>query len=418
MNSIDEIFIVHHCHTDIGYTHDQPIVWDLQRRFIDKAIALAERDIDQPECEAFHWTVETTAPLLRWLRTASDEQIARFRALEERGRIEVTGMFANLMPLYDQTELIESLRPVRHLREEYGFEIRTAMNGDVNGHNWPLVDRLLDAGIDGFSMAVNRHWGGAPLTRPLAFRWEGPSGRILRTYNGFQYGGGYNMGIGHDADDLRSRWLPRLDDHLDHIDYDLPILMIQTTHPFFDNNPPFDTLPSFVAEWNGQSAVVDGDLPSLRLATLTEWWDAVDDCDGDLPVHRGDWTDYWNFGSITSARETAINRESRRRLDTADALEAALTATGRRRSERSPVRRSAPGQRERAWWGLTMFDEHTWGADVSVEYAESDDTRSQWYHKAKHAYDARSGSLLLRRDAIAEFARQVADGDGSEEEGE
>ncbi|WP_227355844.1 hypothetical protein [Haladaptatus salinisoli] len=409
MNTIDEIFVVHHCHTDIGYTHDQPVVWDLQRRFIDKAIDLAERNIDRPQPEAFRWTVETTAPLLRWLRTASDENVARFRALEERGRIEVAGMFGNLTPLYDQSELLESLRPVRHLREEYGFEIRTGMNGDVNGHNWPLVDRLLDAGIDGFSMAVNRHWGGAPLERPLAFRWEGPSGRTLRTYNGFQYGGGYNMGIGRDADDLRTRWLPRLEDHLDRIDYDLPILMIQTTHPFFDNNPPFDTLPSFVAKWNDDPAVAGGDLPSLRLATPSEWWDAVDDSDVTLPVHRGDWTDYWNFGSITSARETAINRESRRRLGTADALEAALTAAGRGKGERSPIRRSAPGRREQAWWSIAMYDEHTWGADVSVEHAESDDTRSQWTHKAKQAYDARSASLLLRRDAIAELTRHVAE---------
>lgn len=413
MSQLDELFVVHHCHTDVGYTHDQPVVWDLQRRFTERAIDLAKRDLDYPDGEAFRWTVETTEPLLRWLQVADDERIAQFRALEERGRIEVTGMLGNLTPLCDQTELVESLRPLRRLREEHGFEIRTAMNGDVNGHNWPLVDRLLDAGIDGFSMAVNRHWRGAPVERPLAFRWEGPSGRTLRTFNAFQYGGGYNMGIGRDAEALAGRWLPHLDALLDRIDYPLPILMIQTTHPFFDNNPPLAELPAFVREWNDRPDVADRELPSLRVATPTEWWKAVDACDAELPVYRGDWTDHWNFGSISSAHETAMTRESRRRLRTADAMEAALTAAGTGREDRSPARRSGPDERERAWRAVAMYDEHTWGADISVEQPESEDTRSQWHHKAKHAYDARSRSLLLRRDAVAEFARRVADAGGN-----
>ena len=34
------------------------------------------------------------------------------------------------------------------------------MNCDVNGENWPLVDLLLDLGIEGFTMAINTHFGG------------------------------------------------------------------------------------------------------------------------------------------------------------------------------------------------------------------------------------------------------------------
>lgn len=413
MSTIEEVYVVHHSHTDIGYTHDQPTVWELQRRFIDRAIELAERDESKNAPESFQWTVETTGPLLRWLETASERQLERFVSLENQGRIEVTGMLGNLTPLYDQTELVETLRPIARLREEYGFDVRTAMNGDVNGHNWPLVDRLLDAGIEGFSMAINRHWGRAPLERPIAFRWEGPSGRTLPTYSGFQYGGGYNLGIGRDIDELRERWWPRVRDHLESIDYPLPILLIQTTHPFFDNNPPLERLPEFVREWN--ESLADGDeddenLPRLRIATPAEWWDAVDDREEKLPVHRGDWTDFWNFGTITSARETAINRESRRRLVTADAVEAALTGLGADAGDRPPSRRSRPDQRGEAWWSLAFYDEHTWGADVSVEHPEDEDTRAQWNHKANEAYEARSLSTLRRRDAVAELARRVRPG--------
>ena len=43
MAQIETIYFIHHSHTDIGYTHDQPIVWDLHERFIDQAIDCAER---------------------------------------------------------------------------------------------------------------------------------------------------------------------------------------------------------------------------------------------------------------------------------------------------------------------------------------------------------------------------------------
>ena len=37
-----EIWLIHHSHTDIGYTHPRPIVFELQRRFLDDALDLIE----------------------------------------------------------------------------------------------------------------------------------------------------------------------------------------------------------------------------------------------------------------------------------------------------------------------------------------------------------------------------------------
>lgn len=412
MPPIEEILLVHHSHTDVGYTHDQPIVWDLYRRFIDRAVELADRDANREGPDAFRWTVEATGPLMRWLDDASDERVDRFERLERAGRIEVSAMLANLTPLYGPAQTIETLRPVRTLRDEYGFSIDHAMNCDVNGQNWPLVDTLLDAGIEGFSMAINEHFGGAPLERPRVFRWEGPTGRSLPTYNGYKYGKAAEIGIGNDAVAFADRYWPLLERRLEEIDYPLSSLMFQSVHPFGDNGPADGELPSFVRAWNDREDVSNGTLPRLRMATLSDWWNVVEESADELPVHRGDWTDYWNFGSASSARETSMNRESRCRLLTADALEAGLDATDGAKSSRPPSRRPETGTRGRAWWNLHLYDEHTWGADTAVRTPESDDTRSQWNHKANYAYTARSLSMLLRRDAVGELARRIPSDEG------
>jgi hypothetical protein len=415
---VEEILLVHHSHTDVGFTHEQPTLWDLQRRFIDDALDLAIRDADRDDPAAFRWTVETTAPLLRWLSTAPAGRVEQFCDLESAGRIEVTAMLANLTPLLGPAEAVETLRPVRHLRE-MGLDVRYAMNCDVNGHNWPLADTLLDAGVEGLSMSVNDHFGGSPFDRPHPFLWEAPSGRRLPALDGFQYAFGLRIGIGRDAEELRERWWPRLDAHLDAIDYPLPALPVQSFHPFGDNAPAFGEFPAFVEAWNERPAVGE-ELPRIRMATPADWWAVVEDHRDDLPVHRGDWTDYWNFGAGSSARETATNRESRRRLLTADAVEAALGALGAGTDDREPTRRGDPGTRGRAWWNLAFYDEHTWGANTAVSDPDIEDTHTQWGHKAAYAHRARSQSRMLRRDAVAELARRVprdgadggADGEG------
>ncbi|HVU10539.1 MAG TPA: glycoside hydrolase family 38 C-terminal domain-containing protein, partial [Phototrophicaceae bacterium] len=397
MTKIDTIYLVHHSHTDVGYTMDQPIVWEMHTRFIDEALDLAEKYADHTSDGAFRWTVETTVVLQKWLQGASARDIERFKALERAGRIEVTGMFANITPLLDTDELIESFQLLRTLRNDYGFNIRYAMNCDVNGENWPLVDTLLDLGIEGFTMAINSHFGGALQPRPFVFNWQGPSGRTIPANNGWPYDKGWREGIGRDADDLANVRLPRLQEYLDLINYPLPIVLIQSYHPYGDNGSAFDFTP-FIDEWNAS-----GRGPRIVLATPSMWWSAVRQHADKLKTLRGDWTDFWNFGAGSSAVETAANRGSRERLRSADAIYAGLRAvTGGKWAQQSFQR-----YRKQAWESLFLWDEHTWGADLALRSPGSLDTYSQWNYKANYAYQAHSLSLLLQRDALADFAQQV-----------
>jgi hypothetical protein len=368
----------------------------MQTRFIDEALNLTEKYADHESDGAFRWTVETTAVLKRWLARASDRDIERFQTMEKAGRIEVTGMFANLTPLLDTDQLLESFQILRILREDYGFTIQHAMNCDVNGENWPLVDLLLDLGIKGFTMAINSHFGGPFRPRPYPFLWEGPSGRSIAVNNGWPYDKGWREGIGRDPEEFgQVRW-PRLQQYLDEIGYPIPILLLQSYHPYGDNGSAFDFTP-FIDAWNAA-----GNKPRIVLATPRMWWEAVSQHSDSLKTFSGDWTDYWNFGAISSAREQTINRQSRARLRSADALYAAVKPAGTLWADKTFER-----YREAAWEALTLWDEHTWGADLSIRAPESEDTATQWYHKANYAYTARSLSLMLHRDALADLARHV-----------
>lgn len=398
-SGIETIYLIHHSHTDVGYTHDQPIVWDLHRRFIDEAIDQCERTADRDGDDAFRWTVEATGVLLHWLRTASDRQVDRLVRLARAGRLEVTAMLANLTPLYDVDQLIESFAPVRRIQDELGLPVSSAMNSDVNGENWPLVDLLLDLGITGFSMAINQHFGGALVRQPCAFHWEGPSGRSILAWNGWSYGLARGLGIGRDATALAERWWPAAEQWLAERDYPLPILMLQIYDAFGDNGSADPGLADFVRDWNARVG-----RPRIRIALPREWWSAVSVYADRLPRWRGDWTDFWNFGCGSSAREQAINRASRERLFAADAAHAALQALDER--ARAVVSRALPMRRD-AIHAISFWDEHTWGADCAISRPADDDTLTQWIHKAAYAHTGRSLTLLLARDAVAELARRI-----------
>ena len=401
MTKVETIYLIHHSHTDIGYTHDQPIVWDLHGRFIEEGVRLAGKYAKSNTDGAFRWTVENTGVLYEWLKHASREKVKRFIQLEKAGRIEVTGMFANITPLLDTDQLIELLHLVARLRDEYGFSISHAMNCDVNGELWSLVDLLLDMGIEGFTMAINTHFGGSPLDRPNVFWWQGPSGRKILAYNGWPYDTGWRFGIGRDEKTLED-WWPKIQQRMDDINYPLPVLMMQSFHPFGDNGPAFEGFTRFIDKWNAQ-----GNNPHIVLATPKIWWDAVKPYADRLSTYSGDWTDFWNFGCISSAKETATNRGSRARLRSADGIAAALLGPAKPLPT-AHAARTYGRYRDEAWKLLNLWDEHTWGADLSLHAPESEDTAAQWYHKASYAYQARSLSLLLQRDALADFSRYVS----------
>ncbi len=338
---IEEILVLHHSHLDVGYTHSQPILWRLQTEYISQALDWLERTTDLPEDHRPKWTCEATEPVRRWLADAAPDQIVRFKDLCDQGRIGLSALRWHVSALIDRPGIRRLLSGKRELEDVVGRPIPVACQHDVNGVPWPIADELLDAGVDLFVMAVNPHLGRPVAPRPGLFAWEAPSGRRLRVFNGSHY----TM-----FDQLLNAWDNSVErmtagwdafhERLQRIGYRLPFVFLTSTCSpiMWDNAPPNPYLPDLIRRWNAQQRA-----PRIRYATLDDLRDRVlHEPDEDIPVLRGDWTDFWSFGVASTPVATAVNQQTKPLLAAAEVLGAdpALIAAAAERAD--------------------LFDEHTW----------------------------------------------------------
>ena len=138
------------------------------------------------------------------------------------------------------------------------------------------------------------------IRAPNVFLWQAPSGRTLPAHNGWQYSKANDFGLANDSDEVFLEWLPKIEAYLTEIDYPLPFLMLEGYHPYGDNGSAWGAFAEFACRWNET-----GRSPPIITATPRMFWERVKTHQSDLETVRGDWTDYWNFGCISSARETS-----------------------------------------------------------------------------------------------------------------
>jgi len=394
MAEIRDILIIHHSHTDIGYTNFQDTVFALQRDYLRRAMDLAERYADGAPGEQFKWTSETTILTENFLRHASASETDRLVALHQRGLIDFGGMFCNWTPLATTEILAQSLQVAARLRHDYGLDIRYGMNCDVNGQSWGLVELLLDAGFDGFSMAINRVMARDPQPRPIGFRWAGPSGRTLMVWHGEQYGFGQRLGV--PLVQKPSGWTYDVDAAHGQVQayiagltangYPHDFVQLQITSTFmWDNGGPHEELVRFVRDWNQR-----GWQPRMHLVSLAQVFERLRT--QNLETLSGDWTDWWSHGIASSAFETALTRQSHGRFFAARTLSAVLQG--------QPGPATYPrNEDDLAWRGLALYDEHTWGSHDSLNHMHSPAARGQWYRKALYAYEGEAAVARLMQHA-------------------
>ena len=383
---------MHHSHLDIGYTHPQPLLLELQCDYIDQAIDLCLKTAEYPEESKFRWTCEATYPVCRWLETATHERIDTLKKLIHAGQISIAALPMHTTPGCSTYDMVNMLKNLNLLRDKLDAKITTAINHDINGQPWTLSQVMLDSGIDFYLTGINIHFGGIPFERPAAFHWQTSDDRKLLTFLGEHYSLFSQFFFTSEGDThLLHQGVTGYVDGLEKNGYQQDFAFLTATNPpLFDNNCPDSELADLIYRYNEEDheQKIRFVTPEMLRDKLLE----AGTCD--LPVYCGDWTDYWNFGSASTAWETKVNRLAKKNIQKAEMLESISGSTGGHYDR----------VKEEALLNALIFDEHTWGASQSVTDPHGEETRSQLIHKVKTAYQAADLSAYLVSTQIEKLA--------------
>jgi hypothetical protein len=366
------IYLVHHSHIDLGFTHRVSEVAAIQNENLDEAIELCEMTRTWPEGLRFKWTCELAWSVHNYVRSRTPGRIDRLRDCLRRQEIEIAAVYTGLhTDICGHEELVRSLYYAAQLRREWQISIDTAMINDVPGVTWSYPQVLAKSGIRYLIVADNNFL--APFLYrtdlPRPFYWQSPDeSRVLTWYTddpywayveGYQYG--FDKSYGHVL-----RTLPARLSRLEESGYAYEAFQIQIA---CDN---FRVLfrPAHIArQWQESWS-----NPRLVVATAREFLAHMEETyAGQLSTHRGDWSEWWTWTIPTFPHETALGRQATEALTRAEilgtwALDAGAMAVG-----------DYPDEQIRdGYENLLVFDEHSGGGGLWQPKSEEDQRRAQY----------------------------------------
>ncbi|MFN8240717.1 MAG: glycoside hydrolase family 38 C-terminal domain-containing protein [Bacteroidales bacterium] len=384
------IHLLHHSHNDIGYTHVQDEVKQIQWKNLESAIDLAEKSQGFPPEARFKWNSEVMWGIETYLRENEPAKAERLKAAISKGWIGLDAFYSNtLTELCSTEELVRLTADARRIAAECGVKSESAMITDIPGWSWGIVPVLARSGVRYLSLGTNvghrigstiKDWGDRP------FYWVSPSGeeKVLcwiheKAYSLFHTGLKY--------DELKYR----LDEgkifgYLNELhDKDYPYEIITLRYNIGSDNGPTDpTLSQAVKAWNEKYVT-----PTISIMTVTESFSEFERRYGDkIPSVTGAFTGYWEDGAASSALETSMNRMAASNINIADALFVMNNTGGYETSKVND-----------AWRSVLLYDEHTWGSWNSISEPENPFTLSQWAKKRSFAIEAVDQSNALLRQA-------------------
>ena len=383
------IYLVHHTHTDIGYTRPQTEILPEHLRYIDYALDFCDLTDKYPDDARFRWTCEASWAVHEYLKSRPAEQIERLKKRVQEGRIEITGMLFNMSEIPDESSIVSFLQPVRLFRE-HGLKVTTAMQNDVNGAAWCLVDYFNGTGIKYLTMGQHGHRALVPFDKPTSFWWESPSGKRMLAFRADHYNTGNFWGIHTGKFETIEPEIFKYLQNLEKKDYPFDRITVQYSGYFTDNSPPAIVGCEMIKQWNKKY-----EWPKLRSATAHEFMEYIEKNHSDeLSVYRAAWPEWWTDGFGSAARETGASRRTHAEmLANQGALSMALMLG-------SEIPAFVTDKIKSIQEALLFFDEHTFGAAESISDPMVENSMVQWAEKSAYVWEAVKSSGMLREAAM------------------
>ena len=386
-HSIKTVYVIHHSHTDIGYTDLQERVIAIQVNYIKTVLAMMRN----PEYADFRWNCETLYCVEEFWRSASQEDRADFARFVKEGKIGISANYLNFTDLVD-TEVYSK----RLAEWKQRLPIRTAMAADINGVSMGYRDAMLENGVEFFFTNVHCHHGMYPLYQnQTAFFWENAAGKRLLVWNGEHYNLGNVLGIqpnpavnwmlrnrlGDDADASSApaeQLHNNLYNYLDECEregYPYDFLVTAVSGVFSDNAPPSAEIIETIRAYNAKY----GDEVRVEMVSLQELYAAIAPKLTDAPVYRGDWTDWWANGVGSTPYAVKHYKDADHRYQLSKRLDAEVDT-------------HYPALVETVQDNLMLYAEHTWGHSSTIT----------------NPYDTMVLNLDMRKNSYASKAHEAA----------
>lgn len=365
------IYIYPHSHVDIGYTNTQANVEIIHKRNLINGIDLAKKTAGYPKDARFLWNPEVLWPVERYLKTATPKERQEIIDAVGKGYLNLDAGYihCNTSASTDE-EFFEYFRYSKELGKLTGKKIETLVQVDVPGMSWGIVPVAAKFGIR-YCFALNNGSDRVGLSTELSFKpfwWLGSDGKSKILFlqpgsytpgakaKGFAY---WPLMIGqtdpskllqivktdHPRENFIDSYLAEKLPELEKSDY-YPYDIFAMSWSMADNTPVDADLPDAVKSWNNDYA-----FPHLIIASATEIMHTFEIKYGNqLPVLRGDFTEYWTDGLGSAAKQTSMNRSARERLIQAETLWTML----------HPGEPAPRSDFDEAWRNVIMGTEHTW----------------------------------------------------------
>ncbi len=405
-----KIYVIHHSHTDIGYTERQEKIEQYQVDFIRQAIAICQASHTEAgkQWAGFKWTCETFWAVEKFLEQATEEEQEQFLAALRSGDIELSGTYLNMTELINFELLSNMLSRAGTYADSLGIQVRSAMTADVNGYSWGYSQAMADAGIEYLLSSIHTHHGMFAIGRKqYPFYWETPKGDRILVWSGEHYMMGNDLGINPDgalsytikdenpiwgisedhwtlAETRISRYLEQLEQE----NYPYDFVLVNVMGLLRDNAAPNGTIMSFIQEWNQKH----GAQIEIEMTTLNRYFDMLKQQEEMIPVYKGDWPDWWSDGVASTAMHTQIFRNAQRSLGIVQRLDRDLEVV--------PAKTLAEAEKQ-----LMMYAEHTWGYHSSI--SEPWHIMVQELAVRKEAYAANASRLV--QSMLDEVLKQRGD---------